>query len=54
MHLSYPTSVEPLAEVLQLPNPLTMDVLTYMVRGNQLDKHSIFISKVNHKFIDIY
>jgi hypothetical protein len=28
---SYPTSVEPLAEVLKLPNPLTMDVLTYMV-----------------------
>jgi hypothetical protein len=29
---SFPNAVEPLAEVLKLPNPLTMDVLTYMVR----------------------
>uniref|UniRef100_A0A383V3G1 Uncharacterized protein n=1 Tax=Tetradesmus obliquus TaxID=3088 RepID=A0A383V3G1_TETOB len=27
---SFPNAVEPLAEVLKLPNPLTMDALTYM------------------------
>jgi hypothetical protein len=32
---SFPNAVEPLAEVLKLPNPLTMDVLTYMVGSNK-------------------
>lgn len=31
-----PKAIEPLAEVMKLPNPLTMDSLTYMVSGRHV------------------